>query len=128
MEGLSLSIAEEVEPFGIRITIVEPGGFRTGLLDAGSVKCAENSIEDYSAQGGTREMWSAYRGAQPGDPAKLGKALVEVARMERPPKLFVAGSDALAIITPAVESRLEDMRRHEALSKSTDWVASLERA
>jgi len=41
-------------------------------------------------------MWSAYRGAQPGDPAKLGKALVEVARMEWPPKVFVAGSDAAA--------------------------------
>jgi NAD(P)-dependent dehydrogenase (short-subunit alcohol dehydrogenase family) len=120
VEGLSLSVATEVEQFGIKITVVEPGFFRTGLLDARNVKYADNTIEDYKAEGSTQEMWSPYDGTQPGDPAKLGDALVKTAAMENPPKLFVAGSDALAVITPAIEARLQATRADEALSTSTD--------
>ncbi len=65
-------------------------------------------------------MWSPYHGTQTGDPAKLGEALVKVAGMENPPRLFVAGSDALAVITPAIEERLKEARANEDLSKSTD--------
>lgn len=120
VEGLSLSVATEVEQFGIKITVVEPGFFRTGLLDARNVRYANNTIEDYKAEGSTREMWSPYHGTQQGDPAKLGDALVKIAAMENPPKLFVAGSDALTTITPAIEARLQATRADEALSRSTD--------
>jgi hypothetical protein len=65
-------------------------------------------------------MWSPYHGTQPGDPDKLGEALVKMAAMEVPPQVFVAGGDALAAITPAVQARLDAMRAHEALSTSTD--------
>ena len=65
-------------------------------------------------------MWSAYNGTQQGDPEKLGEALVKIAGMTNPPKQFYAGSDALAGIPPAVEARLQDMRDHEELSRSTD--------
>ena len=47
-------------------------------------------------------------------------ALVKVAGMENPPRLFVAGSDALAVITAAIEERLKETRANEELSKSTD--------
>jgi aryl-alcohol dehydrogenase-like predicted oxidoreductase len=60
-----------------------------------------------------------YNGTQPGDPAKLGDALVKIASMQNPPKLFIAGSDALDVITPAIEERLREARAHETLSKST---------
>jgi NAD(P)-dependent dehydrogenase (short-subunit alcohol dehydrogenase family) len=120
VEGLSLSVATEVERFGIKIMVVEPGFFRTDLLDARNVKYTNNTIEDYAAEGNTQEMWSPYHGKQPGDPAKLGHALVKIAGMETPPKLFVAGSDALATVTPAIEARLQATRAHEELSKSTD--------
>jgi hypothetical protein len=65
-------------------------------------------------------MWSPYHGTQQGDPAKLGDALVKIAGMESPPKLFVAGSDALTMIVPAIEARLQATRAYEELSKSTD--------
>ena len=120
VEGLSLSVATEVEQFGIKITVVEPGFFRTDLLDAGNVRYSTNTIDDYAAEGSTREMWTRYHGTQQGDPAKLGDAVVKIARMENPPKLFVAGSDALPMITSAVEARLREMHADEALSKSTD--------
>jgi NAD(P)-dependent dehydrogenase (short-subunit alcohol dehydrogenase family) len=120
VEGLSLSVATEVEQFGIKITVVEPGFFRTDLLDARNVEYANSTVEDYKAEHSTQEMWSAYHGTQQGDPAKLGDALVKIAAMENPPKLFVAGSDALTVITPAIEARLEATRADEALSRSTD--------
>jgi NAD(P)-dependent dehydrogenase (short-subunit alcohol dehydrogenase family) len=120
VEGISFSVATEVEKFGIKITVVEPGFFRTDLLDMCNVKWAETSIEDYAAEGKAEDMWSPYAGTQPNDPAKLGDGLVKIAGMENPPKVFVAGSDALDTITPAVEARLQEMRAHEALSKSME--------
>ena len=65
-------------------------------------------------------MWSQYDGTQLGDPAKLGDALVKIAAMPNPPKVFLAGNNALGVITPAIEERLRDIRAHEMLSNSTD--------
>ena len=55
-----------------------------------------------------------------GDPAKVGDLLVKIAGMENPPRQFVAGSDALAVVKPALEARLEELRGYENPSKSTD--------
>jgi NAD(P)-dependent dehydrogenase (short-subunit alcohol dehydrogenase family) len=120
VEGLSLSVALEVEQFGIQITVVEPGFFRTELLDASHVKWSIQRIEDYAADGNVQEVWSAYNGKQPGDPDKLGEVLLEVAAMEQPPKVFVAGSDALSLIPTIIDARLKDVLAHESLSRSTD--------
>jgi NAD(P)-dependent dehydrogenase (short-subunit alcohol dehydrogenase family) len=120
VEGLSLSVAHEVEPFGIKVTVLEPGFFRTDLLDPKSVEWGSGHIEEYGPAGNVPTTWQGYHGQQPGDPAKLGEALLEIADMEDPPRVFTAGSDALAVITPAVEARLEELRAHVALSKSTD--------
>jgi hypothetical protein len=68
-------------------------------------------------------MWSAYHGKQQGDPDKLGATLVRITRMENPPKIFAAGSDAVQAITPAVEERLKSLRDNASLSGSTDGVA-----
>ena len=120
VEGLSASVAHEVEPFGIKITAIEPGFFRTDLLEAHNAKYAGSTIEDYAAEGTAENMWSGYHGAQQGDPAKLGDVLVKIAGMDNPPRQFVAGSDALAVVQPALEARLGEVRAYAGLSKSTD--------
>ena len=120
IEGLSLSVATEVEQFGVKITVVEPGFFRTDLLDAHNVRWVSKIIEDYAPEGTAEDMWSQYNGTQPNDPAKLGDALVKIAAMQNPPKVFAAGSDALSTITPAIEDRLRDMRANETLSKGME--------
>jgi NAD(P)-dependent dehydrogenase (short-subunit alcohol dehydrogenase family) len=120
VEGLSRSVAQEVEPFGIKIIAVEPGFFRTALLDPRNAKYGRSTIADYAGEGTAEAMWSGYDGAQQGDPAKLGDVLVKIARMENPPQQFVAGSDALAVAVPAVEARLAELRAFGDLSKSTD--------
>jgi NAD(P)-dependent dehydrogenase (short-subunit alcohol dehydrogenase family) len=123
VEGLSLATAQEVGQFGIKITVVEPGFFLSDLLAASNVKYADSSIADYAPEGTAEAMWSPYNGKQTGSPDKLGDALVELARMANPPQVFVGGSDGLAMVTPAVEARLKDMRDHEALSRCTDIKA-----
>lgn len=120
VEGLSLSAALEVEQFGIKITIVEPGFFRTSLLDERNVRYAESSIADYAHEGSSQQMWSGYNGAQPGDPSRLGEALVKLAKLPTPPQIFVAGSDALEMIPPVIEARMKAVHAHEELSRSTD--------
>jgi NAD(P)-dependent dehydrogenase (short-subunit alcohol dehydrogenase family) len=121
VEGLSLAVAEEVGKFGIKITVVEPGFFRTDLLDAANAKWPSKRIDDYAAAEVSAEsMWSPYAGKQPGDPDKLGQVLVKLADMDTPPRVFLAGSDALAVVGPAVEARLRAVHALEALSTSTD--------
>jgi NAD(P)-dependent dehydrogenase (short-subunit alcohol dehydrogenase family) len=120
VEGLSLSVATEVEKFGIKITVVEPGFFRTDLLDPHNIRWVGKVIADYASEGTAEDMWSKYNGTQPGDPAKLGDALVKIAAMQNPPKVFVAGSDAIDMIAPAIEERLREVSANESLSKSTD--------
>jgi NAD(P)-dependent dehydrogenase (short-subunit alcohol dehydrogenase family) len=120
VEGLSLAVAHEVERFGIKIVLVAPGFFRTDLLDAGNARYSASTIEDYAAEGKAEDIWSGYDGKQQGDPAKLGDVLVKIAGMENPPKQFMAGSDALAVVTPVLEGRLDELHAYEDLSKSTD--------
>jgi NAD(P)-dependent dehydrogenase (short-subunit alcohol dehydrogenase family) len=122
VEGLSMAVAAEVERFGIKMTIVEPGFFRTSLLNPQNVEILESKIDDYASDGSTRETWAAYDGTQQGDPAKLGRALVNIAEMERPLKLFVAGSDAVEVLRPVAEERLRAINDNAALSSSTDGV------
>src|SRR6185369_3785242 len=110
VEGLSLAVAQEVEPFGIKFTVVEPGFFRTGLLDPKSVEWSTGHIDDYGPAGNIEAAWSPYNGTQTNDPAKLGSALVQIAAMENPPRVFAAGSDAVETIVPYVEARLNDIR------------------
>jgi NAD(P)-dependent dehydrogenase (short-subunit alcohol dehydrogenase family) len=121
VEGLSLAVAEEVEKFGIKVTVVEPGFFRTDLLAAANVRWPSNRIDDYAAaEESAQEMWSPYAGRQPGDPEKLGQVLVQLAGMKTPPRVFVAGSDAIDAVAPTMEARLKAVHSFEELSKSTD--------
>jgi NAD(P)-dependent dehydrogenase (short-subunit alcohol dehydrogenase family) len=121
VEGLSLAVVEEVEKFGIKVTVVEPGFFRTDLLADTNVKWPSKRIDDYAAtESSAKDMWSPYAGTQPGDPDKLGEVLVKLAGMQTPPRLFVAGGDGIAAVAPTVEARLKAVHALEALSTSTD--------
>jgi NAD(P)-dependent dehydrogenase (short-subunit alcohol dehydrogenase family) len=122
LEGLSLALAAEVEDFGIDITIVEPGFFRSKLLDTGNASFIDTDIEDYDNGTSARETWAPYDGRQNGDPLKLGKALVKIAAMDKPLKLFLAGSDAVEGLLPVAEERLQMIKDNRELSSSTDGV------
>jgi NAD(P)-dependent dehydrogenase (short-subunit alcohol dehydrogenase family) len=120
LEGLSQAVADEVEKFGIQVTVVEPGFFRTDLLSAANVHWPSHRIDDYAAvEVSAQEMWSPYAGQQPGDPDKLGQVLVQLVGMAQPPRLFVAGADAIDMIAPVVQARLDAVYALKELSSST---------
>src|SRR2546422_664128 len=107
LEGWMESLQQEVAPFGITTTIVNPGFFRTELLEPASVTYAEPSIEDYADRTAEQlKWWQAQSGRQGGDPAKLARALVAIAGEEPPPRRFIAGADAIAL----AEQHVADLR------------------
>lgn len=122
LEGLSMAVGAEVERFGIKVTVVEPGFFRTSFLNQQNAAVVETTIDDYAAQGSARDSYAAYDGTQLGDPLKLGEALQAIVAMEAPPKLFAAGSDAIEMLRPAAEERLRAIDGNVELSRSTDGV------
>jgi NAD(P)-dependent dehydrogenase (short-subunit alcohol dehydrogenase family) len=119
LEGWMESLRFEVEPFGIRTTIVEPGFFRTALLEKESTIWAELSIDDYAERTAqTRHAWEAMSGKQGGDPAKLAKALVTIADEDPPPLRFVAGPDAVETVERKARELLAQIDAHRHLSTS----------
>src|SRR6202035_4818115 len=106
VEGWIESLTPEVAPFGIRTMLVEPGFFRTELLTPESTNYAEPTIEDYAEK--TRQTATAgsgMNGLQGGDPAKLAKALVQLASQDEPPMRWAAGADAVR----ALEQKARDL-------------------
>jgi len=118
VEGWMESLRYDLEPYGIRTTIVEPGFFRTELLveDASTI-WAELSIEDYADRtAATIPGWRDMNGQQAGDPAKLGTALVTIAAQDQPPLRWVAGADAVAVIEQKARDILAQIDPHRELS------------
>jgi NAD(P)-dependent dehydrogenase (short-subunit alcohol dehydrogenase family) len=97
VEALTESLATELAPLGIYATVVEPGFFRTDFLDARSLVATKQRIDDYDATvGHMRRFAEQASHKQPGDPAKLAKALLRLADSDRPPVRLPLGSDTVA--------------------------------
>jgi len=119
LEGWMESLRFEVEPFGIHTTIVEPGFFRTDLLEKESTAYAELSIADYAERTAqTRSAWEAMSGKQGGDPAKLAKALVTIVDQEQPPLRWVAGADTVETVEQKANDLLAQVDAYRSLSSS----------
>lgn len=119
LEGWMESLAPEVEPFGIKTTIVSPGSFRTELLSNDSTAYATPSIDDYAERGAQqRAWWNARNGQQAGDPAKLAQALLTIAAQEQPPRRFIAGADAVALAERKVSDLQQQIDAYRDLSSS----------
>ncbi|HEV2984929.1 MAG TPA: SDR family NAD(P)-dependent oxidoreductase [Vicinamibacterales bacterium] len=119
LEGWMESLQAEVAPFGINTTVVNPGFFRTELLTEQSTNYAEPSIADYDERRGPLvEFWKAQNGRQSGDPAKLARALITIARQEPPPRRFIAGADAIATPEQKISDLKAEVDANRALSTS----------
>lgn len=121
VEGMTLALADEVAPFGIQVTAIEPGFFRTEFLNDSSASYGENQIEDYLPYGHARELLSAADGQQQGDPAKLANVIMRVANLEKQPKQLLIGNDAIDFVTPTLVSRLTETSEFASLTQSTDF-------
>ena len=121
VEGWMESIAFELEPFGVRTMLVEPGFFRTELLGPDSTRWAELSIDDYAASTkATVAAWSGMNGKQGGDPAKLADALVKLGGLDKPPARFVAGADAVEAVEAKANTLSSQANAWRELSSSLE--------
>jgi NAD(P)-dependent dehydrogenase (short-subunit alcohol dehydrogenase family) len=109
LEGISEALAGEVMPLGIRLTIVEPGPFRTKFASNGFI-LAEKQIEDYQSTVGIfRERIKGVDGKQEGDPNKAAQAIIQVVNAGNPPLRLPLGKIALATISSKLAHVQKDL-------------------
>lgn len=119
LEGWTDSLRDEIEPFGIDTTVVNPGFFRTTLISERSMSFTDPEFDDYDERRAEQtEWWLDQGGQQPGDPVKLAEALVEIAGEEDPPRRFVAGADAVALAEEKAERLQKQVDAYRELSTS----------
>src|SRR6195256_3984576 len=122
VEGFSEVLSKEVGPLGIKVTIVEPGGFRTDFAGT-STDLREGRPEYDATVGATVRFQRDYDGKQPGDPAKAAAALLHIASLSDPPFRLLLGSDSYNAAEQAALQKLELDRKWKDLSDSTDYAS-----
>jgi NAD(P)-dependent dehydrogenase (short-subunit alcohol dehydrogenase family) len=121
VEGFSEVLAKEVGPLGVKVTIIEPGGFRTDF--AGSSTTIREGRPEYDATvGKTARFQRDFSGKQPGDPQKAAAAVLHIASMDDPPLRLILGSDAFRAIEQNDRAKMESDRKWRDLSLSTDFT------
>jgi NAD(P)-dependent dehydrogenase (short-subunit alcohol dehydrogenase family) len=121
LEGLSASLAQELAPFGIRVTAVAPGAFRTDFLSTHSIRKSSVTDDYATTVGKTLAAFDDMAGRQIGDPVRAAKALLDLADATEPPVHLLLGSDALRRTREKLDAVIEDMDRWEAVTIATDF-------
>jgi NAD(P)-dependent dehydrogenase (short-subunit alcohol dehydrogenase family) len=121
IEGFSESLADEVAHLGIKVTIIEPGPFRTRFLDERSVKWSPPISEYAESVGKSREILRNLNGQQPGDPARAAQALLEIVSSDRPPRRLALGRMAIEHSRSVLTARLAELDAWTGLSVSADF-------
>lgn len=120
VEGFSEVLSKEVGPLGIKVTVIEPGGFRTDFAGS-STAIYEGRPEYAETVGAMADYQRNYNGRQPGDPAKAAAVVVHIASLDTPPLRLLLGSDAAAAVERADAARMEADRAWRVVSQSTDF-------
>ena len=120
LEGISEALGKEVKPFGIHVTAVAPGSFRTDWAGR-SMSRTPRSIADYDALfDPIRRAREEKSGKQLGDPAKAARAMLAVAVSDNPPAHLLLGSDALMLVRDKISAMADEIDAWETVTRSTD--------
>lgn len=123
LEGISEALGKEVAGFGIRVTALAPGQFRTDWAGR-SMDRTPRSISDYDAvMDPIRAARQAKSGNQPGDPAKAAQALLAIVASDAPPVRLFLGQDALSLVDQKLTAMKAERDEWDALSRSTSFTA-----
>ncbi|WP_236636829.1 SDR family NAD(P)-dependent oxidoreductase [Sinomicrobium soli] len=118
--GLSEALAQEVAPFGIKVTILAPGTFRTNFMNEDSLNVAKNRIDAYNLDKQV-EQFTGFNGKQLGDPKKLAEVILKITELSNPPLHLPLGSDSYNAIIEVRKNEKEEMEKWKSLSLSTDF-------
>lgn len=123
LEGISEALGKEVASFGIRVTALAPGQFRTDWAGR-SMDRTPRSIADYDqVMNPVRDARQAKSGRQPGDPDKAAQALLRLVEADNPPTRLFLGEDALGLVAQKLEQIRGELAEWESLSRSTSFAA-----
>ena len=123
VEGLSEALAAEGAPLGIRVTIVEPGPFRTDFL-GGSLAAASRQLPDYASTAGkTRAATETRNGAQPGDPVRAAHAIVQAVLSEKPPLHLILGRYAYDLANRKLDELRGEFEAWREVALASDYPA-----
>ena len=120
VEGFSEALAQEVAPLGIKVTIIEPGGFRTDF-NVSSLRETPPSADYQPTVGPVMGFFHEVAGHEPGDPAKAAQAIIAIVNEEHPPLRLLLGRDAVQLARQLDQADLAAIDRWEQLSTSTDF-------
>jgi NAD(P)-dependent dehydrogenase (short-subunit alcohol dehydrogenase family) len=122
LEAINEALATEVGDFGIKVTAVEPGSFRTDWAGR-SMKRSARVIEDYAPMLGAISRARLERsGKQPGDPHKAAQAIIKVVAAHAPPVHLLLGADALSFVRRKIEALSREIDAWEQVSAGTDFT------
>ena len=122
VEGLSEALHAELAPLGVKVTVVEPGYFRTDFLDSNSLVESPRVIDDYAATSGeVRKLAKVYNQQQPGNPELLAVAMIKLVEAPTPPMRLALGTDTLQAIEAKLAYVKEETDAWRELSASTDF-------
>ena len=123
LEGLSESLAAEVRPLGLKVTIVQPGPFRTDFVSR-SLERATGHIPDYDPSSGKfRRFLETMNGRQPGDPTRAADAIIDAVAAENPPLRLVLGKYAIDKTRRKLASAARELDVGSATGLATDFSA-----
>ncbi|MDE1176572.1 MAG: oxidoreductase [Edaphobacter sp.] len=122
VEGISEALAQEIAPLGIKLTIIEPGPFRTDFLGRSGSEAA-TKIDDYeTTAANARRYMSAQDGKQPGDPLKAVQAMQQVVEMEKPPLRLLLGAGALKRLREKLDNWQIELTAWEPVTVGADFA------
>lgn len=124
VNGLSKGLAKEVQPLGIKVTIVEPSAFRTDFAGR-SIRETKRPMEEYAETAGKfRATTAARQGKQPGDPVRAAEAIIKAVQQAEPPLHLLLGVNAVERTRAELEERMAELKAWEGVSRGADFPAA----
>jgi NAD(P)-dependent dehydrogenase (short-subunit alcohol dehydrogenase family) len=125
LEGISEALSKEVSHLGIKVTIVEPGAFRTEI-NGQALAISDTLIDDYTASvDGTMKWIKDMDGKQPGDPDKAAAAMIQVVESDNPPLRLALGADAVDTIDAKLASVKAELDAWKQVSIDTAFEGAV---
>ncbi|PGV83901.1 oxidoreductase [Bacillus thuringiensis] len=122
VEGLSLGLAQELEPLGIKMTILEPGAFRTNWASVTLEQAPTDDMNEYKeTAGGIRSWLTSVNGSQPGDPDRAANIIIGLVNSPNPPLQLVLGEQAVQDVKDRLGTHLKDIEDWSDVSVSSDF-------
>lgn len=124
LEGISETLALEVASLGIKVTMIEPGGFRTEFAGRSRIG-ARQRIDDYEPTvGACRRILDGHAGHERGDPRRAAEAIMQIIESESPPLRLLLGADAIEYAHGKLRGQLDEIAAWQSLSMATDFEAT----